>query len=216
MTDIINLFLTLVILAILISFAIKIYKRFYFTRLIKGLSKLENVQVNLKKNPFLSLFCISKTPEYIITVYDKIYALRLYNGGSGAMAVHFANKRFSVRYSRMKTATYAPRRGGIFVSRLRGFTLGAKVVVIPEMLPTEELLRKDYTEVLVFNPAPSEVSYVVKEKNSIRAAFTGDEVCDRRIFTASTFEIFIDREARRIKDERLGNYYDPWSSLYKK
>ena len=41
-----------------------------------------------------------------------------------------------------------------------------------------------------------------EEKTSIKVAFTGDEIFGRRIFTTSTFEIFVDREARRIKNEQ--------------
>lgn len=57
------------------------------------------------------------------------------------------------------------------------------------------------TPVLIFNPAPGEVSYVTEEKTSIKGAFTGDSVLGTLIFTSSTFPAFAERELRREKYE---------------
>jgi hypothetical protein len=160
------------------------------------------------KNPLLTLFRFSREAEYTVNVWGENYVIRTYNGDGGGNAVHFATEKFTVLYSRLKTGVYTPRNGRIFT--MKGFSIGAKVKVLPSLIQPPELSGRDFCEVIIFNPAPTEVSYVAREKTSIKVAFTGDEIYGRKIFTASTFEIFIDREARRIKDERMGVYYDPW------
>ncbi len=169
------------------------------------LSKTDGIKIKRLKNPFYSLFRLSSSPEYIMEIYGKLYLIRVYNGGGAVKAVHFASDKFTVRYSKLKATSYRPGVGR--VSRYRGIGVGASVrLLMPINLP-RELSGREYTELLIFNPAPSEVSFVVEERNSIRAAFTGDIVCGRRIFTASTFEIFADREARRIRLQRQSGEY---------
>ena len=209
MTEIIEFIIALVVVAFLFSVCARIYKRIYLMRVMKRISKLEGVSVNMLKNPILSLLRFSKEAEYTVDVYGKKYAIRTYDGMGSGNAVHFANEKFTVVYSRLKTGVYAPR--SVRFITLKGFSIGAKVRVLPELIPPRELVGRDFCEVIIFNPSPTEVSYVSKEKTSIKIAFTGDEMYGRKIFTASTFEIYVDREARRIKDERLGVYYNPWA-----
>ena len=215
MTKIIEFIIAVVLVFVVFGILSKLYKRINLVFRMKRLAGLDGVEIKRLTNPIKSLFSLSKSPDYIVKIYDNVYLVRTYNGGNISKVVHFASERFTVRFSRLNPVTYsAPRsRGRIF--SVRGFSLGGRVIVLPNLSSPPELLGREYTEVIVFNPAPGEVSYVVEEKTSIKVAFTGDKIYGRKIFTASTFEIFVDREARRIKDERLGNYYNPWGSGYK-
>ena len=199
MTRIIEFLLVLAIAVFIIGVGTQIYKRIYLIRATKRISKLDGVSLEWCENPFLSLIKISHTPDLIVKIYDDTYLVRVYNGVGSGNAVHFATEKFTVCYTGIKTAVYVPRRGRLF--SLRGFNVGASVKVLPPIETPLGLSAGEYTEVILFNPAPTEVSYVVKEKTSIKVAFTGDEVFGRKIFTTSTFEIFVDREARRIKNE---------------
>ena len=199
MTDIIEFLLLLFIAVLLSHLCTALYKRLFLLRKLRGLEKIEGVSITRLQNPFISLFRFSKTAEFSVNIYGDTYLVRVYNGGSNTKAVHFANERFSVCYSRIKSVTYTAR--GRFLN-VKGFNFGGSVKIIEPLPPNSVPTVKECTEVILFNPAPGEVSFVVKEKNSIRAAFTGDTVCGRKIFTASTFEIFVDREARRIRDAR--------------
>ena len=78
--------------------------------------------------------------------------------------------------------------------------------ILPKLrIPDEyELSRKKIVPVLIFNPAPHDVTYVTPEKNKVVAAFTGDTVYTEKIYTASTFVTFADRYAR----EELSRRYD--------
>ncbi len=200
MTKIIELLAIISIFAVSVFFLTKISKRLALFRVMKRLSKTDGIEIKRIGCPILSLVRFSKTPEYIMDIFGERYYIRCYNGGGVSKSVHFANGKFSVRYSHVRSYYYRPGVGRIV--RTRGFNLGAAVKIIPEIQLPKALQDVDFREILIFNPAPTEVSYVVKEKNSIRAAFTGDVVYGRQIFTASTFEIFADREARRIKTER--------------
>ena len=53
---------------------------------------------------------------------------------------------------------------------------------------------------LIFCPEPRELSYVTKERCSIKLAFMGDEVIGHRVFTPDTFESYIDRDSRGFYD----------------
>jgi hypothetical protein len=54
----------------------------------------------------------------------------------------------------------------------------------------------------LLDPEPCEVTYVTEAKNSIRAAYTGDEVYGRMIFTPESFYIYADRRSRSLEYER--------------
>lgn len=201
MTPLIQFLLTVTVIVLMIGVCAQVYKRVYLLRVTKRISKIEGVSLRWLANPFLSLIKLSDTPELSVKIYDDTYLVRIYNGVGGGNAVHFATEKFTVCYSGIKTAVYMPRRGRLL--SFRGFNIGAHVKVLNPIKVPDGLCAGEYTEVVLFNPAPSEVSYVVEEKTSIKVAFTGDEIYGRKIFTTSTFEIFVDREARRIKDESI-------------
>ena len=76
------------------------------------------------------------------------------------------------------------------------------------MTVPEEYARdtRKLVPVLIFSPAPNEVSYVTETKNSIRVAFSGDRVYGARIFTASTFLTIADREYRESLLQKKEEY----------
>ncbi len=198
-------FLLAVILVLYISKCLSIiFKRTSFCRAIKRLSKIEGVKILNLKNSYHSLFSMSKDAEYYLSIYGDVYLVRVYNGGGASNAVHFASERFTVKFSRMKSVVFMPHspRARRPIS-LKGFNFGGSIKIVEPICKPEFMGDREYSEILVFNPAPGDVSYVSPEKTKIKIAFTGDEVYGRRIFTASTFEIFVDREARRIRNEKI-------------
>ncbi len=197
MTGAIEFLLIITALCLTLVFCKMIYKRCALIRMFKRLEGIEGIEVKRLKCPFTSLIRMSRSPEYIVNIYENSYLVRCYNGGGVGKSVHFASPRFTARYSKMRGYYY--RAGMGRVVKTRGFTFGSSVKIIEPIALSNGNFTKNYTEVLIFNPAPEDVTFVVKEKTSIRAAFTGDTVYGRRIFTASAFEIFADREARRIR-----------------
>ena len=76
-----------------------------------------------------------------------------------------------------------------------------KLIIVPKLeIPEEyknaEELGKKIVPILVFNPAPSNLTYVSDEKTSIKLAFTGDEFRGIKIFTGTSAANFLEREAR--------------------
>ncbi len=212
MTKIIEFILIIAILAWLFTICTLVLKRINLFRSIKRIGKISGVSVKVLKNPLLSTMNVPTSPELLVDIMGEIYLVRTYNGGGVGNVVHFASERFTVRFSRFKTATFRAPRGRFFT--VRGFSVGGKIKTVEPIVVPEELTHRNFKEVILFNPAPGEVSYVTEEKTSIKVAFTGDEVYGRKIFTTSTFENFVDREARRIKTEGKMPERDIWTSLY--
>ncbi len=199
MEDIISFVILLVttILAIkLIGFVIK---RIAMLRSIYSLKKLCDANITLHTFFLRPMWWKCKSPDITVKIRDTVYRIHLYSGGGGTKFVHFANDRFSVVYSKWKTVMRSSR-GMHGLPRELGLTLSVKgrVNVIPPL--SEHTGKERVVNVLLFSPAPAEVSYVTEEKTSIRLAFTGDTLYGYKIFTPSTFAIFAERQWRAEVD----------------
>ena len=95
-------------------------------------------------------------------------------------------------------------------------TSAHSVKILPKLqIPEEYVIRDEFDErkvvpVLLFNPAPCEVSYVSEAKTSIKVAFTGDEFYGMQIFTASTFVSYADRMMREEEAKEKQLFFDNW------
>ena len=204
MIEIINILLVALIAFILISFCLWMYKRialiFKLTRLVKEYSG----EIKFLRFPFLPNSISSKKPDISIKILDTVYLIRLYSGGGKNSHVHFASDKFSVRYMKMasKMVSSGRWRTLVVMHTSQAHTVGAKVFVMPPMEAPDELKNHENVEkIMIFNPAPNAVSYVTKEKTTIKLAFTGDEMHDMKIFTASSFVAYADRQTR--KDDEM-------------
>ena len=198
MNDIFVVLFSLIIAVCLIRFLTLVSKRLSLHTSIMRLGKNEGVEVRVLRSPIASLFSVSEMPSYAVRVGSGIYYVRLYNGIGAGKVVHFASREFTVRFSRLVTATYSRSRGG---KRLRGFSrgvsVGSKVIIMPPLrIPEDHPEGCTPYPVMIFNPAPGEVSYVTEERTRIEVAFTGDEIYGARVFTKTTFLNFIDRLTR--------------------
>ena len=198
MNDIFVVLFSLIIAVCLIRFLTLVSKRLSLHTSIMRLGKNEGVEVRVLSSPIASLFSVSEMPSYAVRVGSGIYYVRLYNGIGAGKVVHFASREFTVRFSRLVTATYSRSRGG---KRLRGFSrgvsVGSKVIIMPPLrIPEDHPEGCTPYPVMIFNPAPGEVSYVTEERTRIEVAFTGDEIYGARVFTKTTFLNFIDRLTR--------------------
>ena len=175
-----------------------ISKRLSLHIAITKLDRIEGVEVRVLRSPIASLFSTGAQPSYAVRIGSGIYYVRLYNGRGAGKVVHFASREFTVRFSRLVTASYSRSRGG---KRLRGFSrgvsVGSKVIILPPLsIPADHPEGCTAYPVMIFNPAPGEVSYVTEERTRIEVAFTGDEIYGARIFTKTTFLNFVDRMSR--------------------
>ncbi len=199
MTEILR-FLIFVILALaVIKICYTVHKRVRSIRKLLSLKKAGAV-VRLFPTLLLSHFRFSKSPDATVRIGKRIYLIRFLSGRSALSFVHFASERFVTVYSKMRFSV------GNLLSRRRGAqgntlndTSRQKVYVIPKLeIPKEYEAYKNYeiTEVIMLDPEPAEVTFVTKEKTSIKAAYTGDGVYGRRIFTSDTFVTYADRMKR--------------------
>ena len=202
MTEIIEFLIAILVLLFTVRLCVTVYKRIFLIFKMRKVAALDGVTVECKKIPLLSLFTLSRTPEYVVKLPKVTYLVRTYDGGGAGSVVHFASEKFMVRFSRMKSTTHRAARG--FFTLKGGFALGSRVKILPRLeYDADEFRGSEIREVLIFNPAPSEVSYVLEQKTSIRVAFTGDEVYGVGIFTGTTFLNHIDRAARQALTEKI-------------
>jgi hypothetical protein len=199
MTKLIEVILIIIALWFLVNLAAMILKRRKLIKRLKALKRETGAEMRFVRFPYRSLFSLSAVPEIMLKIGNTLYLVRMYNGGGIGKAVHFASETYTVRFSRMKTAVYVgrPTRRRL-VTATRGFAVGSKVIPFPRL--KDDTVKGDgdtrIVPVLIFNPAPGEVSFVTPEKTSIKVAFTGDEVYGTRIFTASTFVTYAERSYR--------------------
>ena len=204
MIDIINIILVALAALILIRFCVWMYKRITLIFKLTRLAKQHSGELKFLRFPFLPTSMSSEKPDVSVKILDTVYLIRLYSGGGKNSHVHFASDKFSVRYMKMASRMVSSGRWRTLVvmHTTQAHTVGAKVFVMPPMKTPEELEGHESVEkIMIFNPAPNAVSYVTKEKTTIKLAFTGDEMHDMKIFTASSFVSYADRQTR--KDDEM-------------
>lgn len=213
MTEILRALITVFVIYLIIKTCRLVTKRLSAVRRLRSLAKIAGARVRILKFPIISYFRLSSSPEAIAEVGNKVYLIRFFNGRSGLSFVHFASDRFAVTYSKIHISI-----GNIFIKGARrGYARGQsapdtsrqKVYIIPQIEVAKEYepaRGREVIEVLMLCPEPCEVTYVTETKNAIKAAFTGDEVYGRRIFTPDTFVTFADRAKRQEEyDRQRGN-----------
>ncbi len=204
MTKIVEIAIIIFVVWVILCAVSLVLRRIRLYRLVNRLGREYGASVKYLKLPFLSLFKLSSAPELAVRLGKRLYLLRIFNGGGIGKVVHFASEAYAVRFSRLRTAAYVKRKTHEKIVTARsGFAVGTKVISVPRLDVSNIVAEEGITVVpaIIFNPAPGEVSYVTEEKTSIRVAFTGDDVLGTRIFTASTFLSYAEREYRREKRE---------------
>ena len=204
MTDIIRYILIALCIYLCIRLLYFLYKRARMLIKIYSLRKECNAKISLHRIPFLPMWIRSEKPDITVEILDTVYCIRLYSGISGNRYVHFCDKEYSVAYKSVRTMVTPARAAVAKVAPSAvkiSYSAGGRVRIIKQMC-CPEANKKRVVRVLLFSPAPHEVSYVTEEKSTIKLAFTGDELYGYRIFTPSTFVIFADRERRRAETEK--------------
>ena len=217
MVEITKFIVIILLLSLAVRFLVWFFKR---TRLILSLLSLKKecgARVEFLRFPYRPMRFISDKPDVRVTVGKRVYNIRLYSAGSAMKAVHFASENYSVVYSRLAVAVRKSTpyvwsgRAPLF---LIGAKTGQKVRYIPSLKEEKRCQETDdyfcdgnlfgdegeckqvVENLLLFNPAPSEVSLVTPDKTKIDLAFTGDMLYRERIFTGSTFVRYADRMSR--------------------
>jgi hypothetical protein len=178
---------------------------------------MNGAKIQYRRIPLFSLLTLSPVPEITVEIDERLYLIRLMGTGSSHRRVHFANPQYTVTIKGKRA------RGSMAVASTNQFR-NQMLVRIPDysrpksgrvrILPPLRIPCKINTSgktvvpVLIFNPAPHDVTYVTAEKNKVVAAFTGDTVYDQMIFTASTFVTYADRQTRVPKNTSAKDQYD--------
>ncbi len=195
-----------IVLLVLAALALFIFLRWFIKRTVMifrllELKRLHGARIIFQRFPYLPTWAMSEKADIRIEILDTVYLIRLFSGGNKKKSIHFASPEYAVRYTPRMSGKMA--FGGrwkfslISVSE-ESFNTGVRVYRIPPLeLPEEGVYGGRRVErVIIFNPAPKIVSYVTKERTTIRVAFTGDDVYGIKIFSASSFTAYADRMTR--------------------
>lgn len=195
----------LIVFAIIIAVKIFLFtkRRLALLFSILKLRKINTVEVKITNPLALLSGKVTKKPFAKVKVRDNIYAVRLFNGRGYSHAAHIVNKSYAAVF--MKTG------GAVKVRMLARRAIAveeAARVYFPRtvFLPDTENQNGEIS-ILLFSPAPRELTYVTEERTSIKAAFTGDEIFGFKVFTKTTFANFIDRDSRGFFDNIVEDIY---------
>ncbi len=202
MTDIINFILVVIAASVIYRFVSWVWRRASLCIKLAELKKMCGAKITYRRFPFLPTSWASEKADIIVEILDTVYLIRLYSGGGITRFVHFASPKYSVRYSRVKTGRFVVSgriRSRFITFADSAFNVGTRVIILPDFpIPEDDrFYGKKVERVLLFNPAPNEVSFVTEEKTSIRTAFEGDDMYGIKVFTGSTFISYADRETRK-------------------
>ena len=207
MTDIINFIFVVIGISLGYRFITWLWHRVALLIKLEGLKKQHGAKITYLRFPLLPNRFISQKADIMVEILDTVYLLRLYSGGGITKFVHFASPKYSVVYSRVKTGRFV--MSGRIRSRFitfadSAFNVGTKVFILPDFpIPSDDrLYGKRVERIILFCPAPNEVSFVSEEKTSIRTAFSGDDMYGVKVFTGSTFISYADRETRKNDEMR--------------
>lgn len=203
MVDIINVLLLVVSCIFLVRLLLWTRKRIVMILKLKRLARNYNAEMKFLRSPLLPMRTRSGKPDIYIKILNTVYLIRLYSGKNRHYMVHFSSERFSVRYMKMALRMLTtPRRratGIAYAESGKAFTVCAKVFIAePMQIPKELIGEKDHVErILLFNPAPHAVSYVLPEKTGIKVALVGDEVHGMKVYTGSSFVEYVHKQSRK-------------------
>ena len=209
MRDILLVALFAIILFLGASLLIFVIKRSILLVGIFSLKKMCDAKITLHTFPFRPMWLTPSGPDISVEILDTVYLIRLYSGGGAFSSVHFVNEKYSAVYIQVKGASRTHRARLNTPSLTGGINIGTKVHILPEFKVPENIRKRrkiNIVKVLLLNPAPSAMTYVTEEKTSIRIAFTGDEFYGMKVFTASTFVNYADRESRNPKKREYPDF----------
>ena len=195
------------LIVILIAVTVKIFlftkRRLSLLISILNLKKIDTVEVQITNFPALISKKVTDKPFAKVTVGRKVYAVRLFNGKGFKHAAHIVNERYASVFLKTGGATKVRT-----LARRAIVTHEAARVYFPRTVFLPNASNDDgEIPILLFSPAPRELTYVTEERTSIKAAFTGDEIFGFKVFTKTTFANFIDRDSRGFFDNLSADIY---------
>ena len=193
-TEFILVLILLWLAASLITFYVK---RIRLYKSVISLKKISGVSVEITSRLAFAAPKMVKAPAARITVRGKTYSVRIFNGRGALYAAHIASEKYAAVFLKSAGARKVRffGRRHVAITQMKSTVYFAKTVIMPDRPKNSDI------PVMIFNPAPRELTYVTPEKNSIRIAFTGDTVNGEMIFTAGTFARYIDRDSRGFFDK---------------
>ena len=226
MSDILLFIRTILLIWGIYKLLRSLIKRIFLVFKLRAFKKETGAKVKYNQNPFTSLWRFSAKPEITVELGNRIYLIRLIGAASKHRRVHFANPEFTVTTKGKRVGSGSKRMVYSGRTAVRKRFVNAqpndyprkvgKVRILPKLKfdADRSFVGKEVVPVLIFNPAPHDVTFVTETKNRVVAAFTGDKVYDQTIFTASSFVTFADRYERERQEAKksASSFWDEYYS----
>ncbi len=199
----------LLILAVYAVYRIVFYtsKRISAIFTIARLKKECGAKIRYTRPHIASFFRLTKNPDLTVEIFDTVYIVRFINGISRFKYLHFASPEFFITYSKalFTLSGFFRLRGRYRITENAGYSTTSRrsVKILPKLeIPKEvtdlcENEDKKAVPVLIFSPAPREISYVAEKKTSVKYAYFGDKMFDAMLFSPSSFVTYADRVKRQ-------------------
>ena len=201
MTDLLRSIITVILIYAVARTLYLFFERAVAIFRLRSLGRRTGLKVRVSARAFFPILKPSRRADADLKIGEVTYLIRFFSGRGSLSYLHFASERFAVVYSKIHFSISgligrSARRGARQVGAVD--TSRQRVRIIEKLAPEGD---KQTKEVIILDPVPAEVTYVTETKTAIRAAYTGDEVYGRMIFTPETFVIYADRKSRELEYE---------------
>ncbi len=196
----------IIIAVILFKIAHLTSKRIKGVYIILRLKKECEAKIRFYRFPLSSFFRLTKKPDLSVELGNRLYLIRFINGKSRFKYLHFASEEFFVTYSKaiFTLGGFLHIRGRYRITENAGFSTTSRrsVKILPKLeVPQEikylcESKEKSVIPVLIFSPAPREISYIAEKKTSVKSAYFGDRMFGAMLFSPNSFVTYADRVKR--------------------
>lgn len=191
------LLLWLFVLLRRIGFAV--VKRLRLTAMLKRICAQNRWQYRQNRAAFASFFGFAAQPDIEIETPETLYCIRLFTCVNQRWFLHFPKENvalYTKRYIRL--GKRASKSRAVYGNAASERVCVKKMRLLPPMkIPETE---KTVERILLFNPAPKEISRVNASRTAAEIVGSGDVVFGQRIYNAKWLEFALTPTAEKEQD----------------
>ena len=179
--------LLLLLFVLLRRIVFAVVKRLHLTAMLKRICAKNRWQYRQNRSAFASFFSFAAQPDIEIETPEILYCIRLFTCVNQRWFLHFPKENvvlYTKRYIRLGRRVSKNR--AVFGDAASERVRVKKMRLLPPMkIPETE---KKVERILLFNPAPKEISRVNASRTAAEIVGSGDVVFGQRIYNAKWLE----------------------------
>lgn len=190
-----------VLLVLVFRVVCAVVKRMRLIASLKHICVEKGWQYRQNRAPLASFFAFSSVPDIEIEAHDTLYCIRLFTCINRHWFLHFPKENV-VLYTKRYMRLYSRGRGPKIAATVEERVSIKKMRLLPQIKLPET--SKAVERILLFNPAPKEISNVNASRTAAEIRGNGDELFGQRICNFKWFAHFImTREENGERHERF-------------